>query len=100
MAGQPEIYPSNARLVIKVTPRAKKNQISGILEDGTIKVRVNAPPVGGKANKQLINYLADILNVQKSAVQIVSGLTNRKKIIHVEGIDQNSVQSILASHLE
>lgn len=87
-----------SKLMIKVTPRAKKTEISGFLEDGTIKVRLNAPPVDGKANKELIRFLAELLRVPKSSIQIVSGKTSRRKIVHIEGCDPRSVQAILTSH--
>jgi uncharacterized protein (TIGR00251 family) len=95
MTNHSEEFFSNTKLVIKVTPRAKKNEITGFLDDGTIKVRLNAPPVDGKANKELIRFLAELLRVRKSSIQIVSGKTSRKKIVHIEGCDPRSVQAIL-----
>lgn len=89
-----------ARLGIKVTPNAKKSEISGFLEDGSIKIRLNAPPVDGKANAELIKFLAKELDVRKSSVEIVSGFSTRKKIVHIRGIDSQAARDILAAHLQ
>jgi len=62
-----------AALTIRVTPRARKTQFGGVLEDGTLRVRVAAPPVEGKANQALINYVAKVLGVRKNRIEIVAG---------------------------
>ncbi|MCL5109810.1 MAG: transcription termination factor Rho [Chloroflexi bacterium] len=62
-----------ARLAVRVQPRAKANDIVG-WEGGVLKVRLTAPPVEGKANKALVELLADKLRISKSAVTLVSGL--------------------------
>jgi len=80
-----------AKITVRVIPRAKRNGIAEIMEDGTIKIRVTAPPVEGKANRALINYLADILNVAKSKINIVQGESNRNKVIEVIGLDQMEI---------
>ncbi len=82
----------------KVQPGASKNQIVGVYED-TLKVRISAPPVQGKANKALIQFLAEQLRVNRSQVEIISGHTTRTKTIHVigEGTEkklQNIIDSI------
>ena len=61
------------RIKIKVIPRAKKNRISGFMEDGSLKVRLTAPPVDGKANRALIKLLADNLNISQANISIISG---------------------------
>ncbi len=54
------------------------------LDDGTLKVKVDAIPEKGKANKRLIEIVADHLNIPKSKLHIVSGARSRNKIIHVD----------------
>jgi len=78
-------------LKVRVTPRARKNEISEFLPDGTIKIRLTAPPVEGKANKSLIKILSSILDIPRSNIEIVSGLKGRNKIIRVIGMDQKSI---------
>jgi len=69
---------------VKVQPGASKNQIVGVQQDA-LKVRISAPPVEGKANKMLIQFLAKQLGVKRSQVEIVSGHTSRVKTIKVVG---------------
>ena len=72
-----------AALTIRVTPRARKTEIAGVLEDGTLRVRIAEPPVEGKANKALITFLAKVLGVRKNKIEIVAGVKGLDKIISV-----------------
>ena len=74
------------RIKIKVIPRAKKNQISGFMDDGSLKVRLTAPPVDGKANRALIKLLVDNLNISQANISIISGLQGRNKILEINGL--------------
>lgn len=67
---------------LKVQPKASRDEISG-LQGNALKVRITAPPVDGKANKHLINYLSDIFDVAKSNIQLISGHSGRDKRIRV-----------------
>jgi len=63
-----------------IQPRSAKNMIAGIHDDA-LKIKLTAPPVEGAANKMCISFLAKRLGLPKSAVDIKSGLTSRKKRI-------------------
>lgn len=76
-----------AAITVRVTPRAPKNQISGIMANGIVKIRLNAPPVDGKANQALIHFLSEVLEIKESNIQIVAGDTSRTKIISFIGIN-------------
>ncbi|MCK4418377.1 YggU family protein [Candidatus Aerophobetes bacterium] len=82
---------------LRVQPGASKNEIVGVQQDA-FKVRISAPPVEGKANKALIQFLAKEFRVKKSEIKIVSGHTTRIKTIHIigEGI-QKKLQNIIDS---
>jgi uncharacterized protein (TIGR00251 family) len=71
---------------VRVQPRAKRDELVG-WEGEAVKVRLSAPPVEGKANKALTEFLAERLGVNKSAVAIVAGHGARQKIVDVEGLD-------------
>lgn len=69
-------------LTVHVKPNAKKNTVEWIDED-TLKISVTAKPENGKANKAVIELLAEELKIKKSAVEIVRGHTTRIKQIEV-----------------
>jgi hypothetical protein len=70
---------------VKVIPASSKTAISGLL-DGMVKIKVSAPPEKGKANKCLIDFLAEQLSVKTSAVSIITGQNNPIKKIQVSGL--------------
>lgn len=71
-------------LTLHIQPGAKKTASAGRHGDA-LKIRLAAPPVDGKANAALIDYLADRLGRPKAAITLRSGLSSRRKIIEVEG---------------
>ena len=70
-------------LRVRLQPRAANNQVVGE-QGGSLKIRLTAPPVEGKANGQLIEYLAGLFKVPKSRVTLVSGETGRDKRLRIE----------------
>jgi len=71
-------------LRIKVLPKSPKNEIIETLADGTLKIRVAAPPEKGKANKELIRFLSKQHNVPKDAISILSGKSDALKLIKID----------------
>ena len=67
---------------VYVQPGAKKSEVAG-MHDGVIKIRINCPPVEGKANEALITFLSKILGVRQSAIQIDRGDKSRVKTIAI-----------------
>ncbi|GAB6102316.1 DUF167 domain-containing protein [Thermococcus atlanticus] len=69
-------------LLVYVQPKAKRNEIDGVDEwRGRLKIKVKAPPVGGKANKELIKFLSKLLGAE---VVLVRGETSREKDLLVK----------------
>jgi hypothetical protein len=68
------------RLKLRVQPGAKANGVIGPFQ-GSLKVKIKAPPVDNKANKELLSYLASLLGMKPNRLQIESGQTGRLKII-------------------
>jgi uncharacterized protein (TIGR00251 family) len=83
-----------ARLLLKVQPRAKTTELSGRAGD-TYRLRLNAPPVDGRANDECVRYLAELLGVPRARIRIVAGLTSRIKIIEIDGVTQAFLESRL-----
>ena len=81
---------------VKVQPRARKNAITGAVGDA-LKLSLTAPPVEGKANQAVIEFLADFFDIPRSSVTIASGKTNRLKIVHIRGIRLDHLQQRFAA---
>jgi uncharacterized protein (TIGR00251 family) len=70
-------------LNIRVLPRSSKNNVVGEMADGTLKVKLTAAPVDGKANEALVELLAEHFEVSKSKIKIVRGGTSKNKVVEV-----------------
>lgn len=88
-----------AALAIRVTPRARRDEIVEVLADQTVKVRLTAPPVEGKANEALIEFLAKVLGVSRSKIEIVAGITGRDKLVSILDLDSAEAQARILKHL-
>jgi len=86
-------------LAVRVTPRASRNEIVELLDDGTIKVRIAAPPSDNEANEALIEFLSEILGIPKSRLDIVAGVSGRDKLISVVNMDVETVHQRILAHL-
>jgi len=75
---------TGATFRVRVQPGASKNEIVGVQGD-TLKIKISAPPVKGKANKALVHFLARKLGVKNSEVEIITGHTTKLKRIKVKG---------------
>ncbi len=70
-----------AAITVRIVPKASRTEIACIEEDGTIKVRLTAPPVGDEANEELIRFLASLLEIDPGHIEIVAGHDSRVKLI-------------------
>ena len=80
---------------VKVTPRARRDEIVGTMADGTIKVRVTASPAGGAANRAVQLVLARALGIKPLNVEIVRGKTSHRKLLRVIGMKNAEVNARL-----
>ena len=70
-------------LTLHVQPGAKRSEIAGAHGEA-LKVRLAAPPVEGKANAELLRFLAEVFGVPGRAVVLVRGETSRRKVVRIE----------------
>ena len=70
-------------LRVKVIPRSAKNEVVGEMADGTLKVKIAAPPEQGRANDTLCDFLAAHFGVGRGGVTIVSGHSAALKLVRV-----------------
>lgn len=67
-------------------PKSSKSEVAGVLDDGTLKVKVAAPPERGRANEELRATLAKHFGVSVRDVEIVSGETSQRKRVRIKGL--------------
>ena len=92
-------HPQASLLSVDVVPRAGNTSIAQ-LADGRIQIRVVAPPVDGAANAALLQFLADILDVPRSRLEIVSGALSRRKRVFVAGVASDDLEMRLHAALD
>ena len=81
-------------LTVRVIPRAGRSGVAGVRHDALL-VRLQAPPVDGAANAELIEVIADVLGVSRRAVTIASGERSRTKRLTIDGISAADAASRL-----
>ncbi|MEP6894278.1 MAG: DUF167 domain-containing protein [Chloroflexota bacterium] len=86
-------------LAVRVTPRASRNEVVEILEDGTVKVRIAASPADDESNAALLEFLAEILGVPQNQLDIVAGSAGRDKLIAVVDMDMETVNARIVAHI-
>ena len=85
---------STVTFAVRVQPRASGDAIAGVMH-GALKVRLTAPPVEGRANEALIDFLSSILKTSKSAVRIRSGEQSRSKRVEIFGVTRQQIEGLL-----
>ena len=86
-------------LAVRITPRASRNEIVELLDDGTIKVRLAAPPTDNETNDALLAFFSDILGVPRSKLDIVAGSAGRDKLLSVVDMDVETAHQRILAHL-
>ncbi len=81
-------------LRIKVVPGASRSEIAGWLGD-ELKVRVAAPPEGGRANRAVVELIAGRLGIPRQQIELVSGASSPRKTLAVPGLDESEVRQRL-----
>lgn len=81
-------------LTVRVVPRSSRSRVDGLVGDA-LKVRLQAPPVDGRANAALVDFMAEALGVPRRAISLAAGLTGRTKRLRVEGITEAAARAAL-----
>jgi len=85
----------HAHIEVRLRPRGGRDELIG-MRAGVLQARVAAPPVDGKANRALCKLIAKRVGVAPSCVSVVRGEKSRDKVVHVEGVDPNTLRKALA----
>jgi uncharacterized protein (TIGR00251 family) len=88
-------------VAVRAQPGAKKSAIVGIYGDGAaaqLKIAVQAPPIEGRANAALIQFVAEIFSIPKSRVELIGGELSRSKVFLLRGITATRAAELLTGY--
>lgn len=83
-------------VILHVQPRASRTEWAGVHGGAALKLRVHAPPVDGKANEEIVRFLAGYLKRPRSGMEILSGATGRQKRVLIRGLSPEELAGCLA----
>jgi uncharacterized protein YggU (UPF0235/DUF167 family) len=86
-------------LAVRVTPRASQNQISDVLNDSTVKVHLVCGPTDEEINVELLRYMAEVLGVPRSRIEIVAGTNGRDKLVSILDMDAETAHQRIVTHI-
>lgn len=87
---------ASCRLEVKVIPGASRDEIVGTMGNA-VKIKLRAPPVEGRANEALVEFLAEKLGLPRRAVSVERGDTSRQKLLRIDGLDLAAVRAKLGA---
>ena len=85
-------------LAVRAQPGAKKTAIVGVYSEGNaaqIKIQVHAPPIDGRANAALIEFLAGCFGLPRKSVELISGELSRSKVFLLRGVSEAEVKATI-----
>lgn len=86
-------------IAVRITPKASRNEVTEILPDGTIKVRLTESTADTRGNDALLTFLSEVLGVKKAKMEIVAGETGNDKLISVIDMGVDEVHQRLQAYL-
>jgi len=86
-------------LAVRVTPRASRNEVVEILDDGTVRIRLATSPADEEANTTLIEFLSEILGVPETQLDIVAGAIGRDKLVSIVNMDVDTAHQRIVAHI-
>lgn len=89
------ILGNEVKISLRVYPSAGRNEVVGFTDE-VLWVKISAPPIRGKANRELITFLSRLLGVGRGSVNIIKGHTTRNKVVAIDGLSQEEVMKRLS----
>lgn len=86
------------KITLKVIPNAPRNEVLG-WRGKALAVKLTAPPLEGRANRQLCEFIGEVLGVSPADVTLLQGETSRRKVVHVAGLSAAEARERLKPHL-
>lgn len=91
---------TGAAITVHVTPGSSHTAIDKILEDGTVTIKLAGAQNETDSNQALVNFIAEVLKVKPSQVEIIGGISGSDKLITIMGLDKDVVQSRILKQVE
>jgi uncharacterized protein len=88
---------ASCTLELKIIPNAPRNEVVGWL-GGALKVKVHAPALEGRANDELLDFLAGHLDLPRRAITLLRGDKSRQKIVRIDGLDAATLRTRLPTY--
>lgn len=88
-----ETISGGVRVHLFIQPKSSKNEVVGP-HNGEIKIKITAPPIDGRANEGLIEFLSDYFDIPKRSVLLVKGETGRHKTVDLLGIEESQAKQL------
>jgi len=85
-------------LRVRIQPRACRNEIAGT-HGNALKIRLTAPPIEDRANRQLLDFLSELLDLRKDQVSILTGLHSRTKTVGILQLTESEIVDRIAQYL-
>ena len=89
-----EVIKGGVRLHLFIQPKASKNEVIGE-HNGELKIKIKSPPVDGKANECVVEFMSQLFSCPKRDISIIRGEISRHKTVEILGIDAETAQKIL-----
>lgn len=88
---------SRVLLNLRVSPRARNTSLDGTYGEGALKIRIVAPPVDGRANAELEDFLAELFGVAASSIEVVRGASGKDKVVLLRGAEPREIRRRLSA---
>lgn len=86
-------------LAVRITPRASQNEIVAVLSDQTVKIRLTSSPSEEDTNRELIQFLSEILDIPKHKIEVVAGQAYRDKLVSILDVENSFVHNRILSKM-
>ncbi len=88
-----------AAIAVRVIPRAARNEIAEVMSDGSVKIRLKAPSEDEKLNSTLVSFLAGILGVATTNIEVIGGMNSHSKLVSVLDMDSGTAQERIIQNI-
>ena len=84
---------ADIRITVQIQPNARRNEVTGYRDD-ILRLKIAAPPIEGKANRELVEYLSELLDISKSHIILEKGAASKKKVLLIQGLTRDRLEKL------